>query len=148
MSRTRLLILLGCLTVIAAGCGGDSTTEASAELGHYTLVSVNGQPLPFTIPQTTSGSVVIQSATIDLTSGTNGQLSYAATVTGLASGQGPRQLVGDRGSYTKSGSAINFSSTLVPGITYTGTVVESTLSVTLPGALFGGTGSLVIALKK
>jgi hypothetical protein len=54
-------ILCSALIVIAAvagsaGCGGDGPSLPDHVAGRYRLVSINGQPLPFVLPNTPAGT--------------------------------------------------------------------------------------------
>jgi hypothetical protein len=143
------MIAACCFAVFAAGCGGDSdsTTAPTNEFGHYTLLTVNGQALPYSIPQTASGSVVIQTAGVDLSAGSS-KPQYTAGVVGLVNGQGPTQIVADQGGYTLTGTTVTFTSAIAAGVSYVGTISGAAMTMTLPGALFGTSGTLVLSLKK
>src|SRR5689334_23321056 len=80
---TAAVIVVGSMSVSA--CGGDSTSpDNQPEFGHYTVVTVNGQPLPFTV-STGAGTVVVQSATLDLNSASPSPL-YTAVINGTTNG--------------------------------------------------------------
>jgi hypothetical protein len=139
-----LLLMAG---VALAGCGSDSTTGTQSEVGTYNIVSVNGQSLPFTITGTLRGTVVISGGSISLArTGTNSQ--YGAVVTGTAGGVGPQQLIADAGSYSLSGGTITFTSSLGVGVQYVGAVSGNDISIALPGALFGTTGTMTLLVRK
>lgn len=149
--RSLALFLLVASTSFVIACGdSDSTSPSSNEFGHYTLVSVNGQSLPFTLTGTARGTVVIQSATMDLSGATatsGGKPVYLAGVSGSASGQA-QQLVTDNGTYVLAASTVTFSSSLAPGVQYVGAISGNTLNLTLPGLLFGTTGTIALVLRR
>ena len=138
-----LLLMAG---VALAGCGGDSTSVQS-EVGTYNIVSVNGQSLPFTITGTLRGTVVITSGSITLShTGSNSQ--YGAIVTGTAGGVGQQQLIADAGAYALTGGTVTFTSSVGTGVQYVGSMTGNDISVALPGALFGTTGTVTIVVRK
>ena len=148
--RPSALMLLVALTSLAAACGSDKTTSPTNEFGHYTLLTVNGQNLPFTLTGTARGTVVIQSASIDLsgaTSASSGKPVYLAGVSGTASGQA-QQLLADNGTYTLTGTSVTFTSAIVPTVQYAGVINGNQLTLTLPGLLFGTTGTIALVLKR
>lgn len=152
MSRRRptTLLLLVAFTSFAAACGSNDTTSPTNEFGHYTLLTVNGQNLPFTLTGTARGTVVIQSASIDLsaaTSASSGKPVYLAGVSGTAGGQA-QQLLADNGTYTLTGTSVTFTSSIVPTVQYAGVINGNQLTVTLPGLLFGTTGTIALVLQR
>jgi hypothetical protein len=129
-----------------AGCGSDSTSVES-EAGTYNVISVNGQSLPFTITGTLRGTVVISGGSITLShTGSNSQ--YGALVTGTAGGVGPQQLIADAGSYALTGGTVTFTSSVGAGVQYVGARTGNDISIALPGALFGTTGTITIVVRK
>jgi hypothetical protein len=132
--------------IVAAACSNKSTAPTS-EFGTYGLVTVNGQSLPYTIPGTIGGTVVIQSASLVLAASNSGNPKYTATITGTAGGQ-PHTLLTDAGNYAATGSTLTFTSTAHAGIAFVGSLNGSTLTVTLPGLAFGVSGSLALVLQK
>ena len=143
-SSLRCVAALAAL-VIAAGCGG-STSPQISEAGTYNLTTVNGQSLPVTITGTTRGTVVIQSATLVLTSGNPS--TFSATVNGTAGGGATTTLVGASGTYVRSGTSLTFTATGAP-IPFTGTVDNNChVVVALPGQVIGTTSTLQLGLSK
>jgi hypothetical protein len=146
----RALVACAVLALVATGCGSDSTSPNTAEFGHYTLVSVNGQNLPFTLTGTPLGTVVIQSGSIDLAAGTTASANkstYLAGVAGTATGIS-RQLLTDNGTYVLTGTSVTFSSSLLAGAQYAGTIADNALTLNVPGALVGTTGTLVLKMTR
>src|SRR5689334_20467690 len=148
MTSIRNTVLVTALAVLAASCSSDHTTSpGTAVAGTYSLTTVNGQGLPFTLPSNTLGQVVIQSATITLTPGTPSS-TYQATVSGTVNGSPTTQLISDAGTYTLSGASLTFSSTSIPLLSYGGSFSNNTLTVNVPGQAFGGSGTIVLGLTK
>lgn len=148
MTSIRHNLFVAVLAVVAASCSSnDSTSPVSAEAGTYTLTTVNGQAPPFSLTSTTLNQVVIQSATITLTPG-NPSSTYTATVSGTINGSPTTTLISDTGTYRVSGATLSFSSTTFLLLTYGGSFTNNTLTVSLPGQAFGGTGTLVLGLSK
>ena len=104
----RKLVAILFLAAFVA-CGGDSITDATASIaGTYTLRSVNGSPLPFTV--FTSGTQKIE-ITDDMVviseSGTYSESGHTRTTNGT---QVTTQTVAEAGTYTRNGTAITFRS--------------------------------------
>jgi hypothetical protein len=152
-TRSRLrpsALPLVTLLAFAAACGGDKATSPTNEFGRYTLATVNGNPLPFTLTGTARGTIIIQSATMDLsaaTSASSGKPVYLAGVSGTANGQA-QQLVGDNGTYTLTGTSVTFTSSILPTVQYAGVISGNTLTLTVPGLLFGTSGTIVLVLQR
>jgi hypothetical protein len=151
-NRPLRRILVGTvLTILAVGGCGDSTSPVNSEFGHYTLATVNGQSLPFTMTGTVRGTIVVQNATIDLSAGTTasgGKPQYLAGITGTANAAGPQQILTDNGTYALTGATLTFSSNLAPGVQYVGALNNNELTLTLPGVLFGTSGTFVLLLRR
>jgi hypothetical protein len=124
------------LALGAAGCGDDNgPTAPRVSLGTYTLVSVNGAALPFTVPNTGSDTVVVQSATLTLT-----ELStYTVSVEGTQNSEAT-SVLSDEGTFSQRGSEVTFQSTRFAAAAYAGTTNGNTLTITLPAVVFGAPG--------
>lgn len=149
-SRPSALLLLVALTSFATACGSDKATSPTNEFGSYSLRTVNGQPLPFTLTGTAGGTVVVQAGSMNLsaaTSTSSGKPVYLAAVSGTVSGQA-RQILTDNGTYTLTGTAVTFSSSLVPTVQYAGVMSGNTLTLTLPGLLFQTSGTIVLVMQR
>ena len=103
----RIVLALSVLAIVA-GCGSDSSTITSASVsGTYTMQSINGNGLPFTLsskspPQTvTSGTLTISQ---------NGSWSGGKNVTTTVNGQTTAMTLPDAGTVTVNGSALIFTS--------------------------------------
>jgi hypothetical protein len=140
--------MLAASIALLAACGSDSTGPSNANVqGNYTLLSVNGAPLPFTVTNTGENVEIVQDATITLTSDS----TYAVNATGTLNGT-PGTLVADAGHYSVSGNQVTFTSTTISGANYTAnyatTPTSPTLTTTIQGAFVGSTDnsfSLVFA---
>ena len=100
----RLLVLA--LSLVAA-CGGDSTTAPPVQeqiAGTWTLSTVNGAPLPFTIAQTGTNKIEILSDVFVVVS--TGSFTQTTTVRSTINGVVSTQSVADAGTYTVNGTAI------------------------------------------
>jgi hypothetical protein len=133
------------LTLLGAGACGDDSTSIQDEAGTYALVSVNGQPLPFSLT-TLLGPVVVQNASLQIGSASSAS-AYAATISGLLGGQ-PGTLFSDAGTYSRSGSTLTFSSTTSAGLVLVGTASGNSVIITIPGAAVGAAGNLALDFRK
>lgn len=148
MKTIRRAVFVAALAVLAAGCSSnDSTSPVNAAAGTYTLTTVNGQALPFSLTSSTLNQVVIQSATITLAPGSPSS-TYTATVSGTINGSPTTTLISDAGTYTFTGATLSFSSSTFLLLTYGGSFTSNTLTVNLPGQAFGTSGTLVLGLSK
>ena len=146
-SRARQLGALAAILLASGACGGSTTdTQTQSEAGTYSLLSVNGQSLPVTINNTSLGTVIIQSASLVLTPGSPS--SYTANITGRVGGAPATTIVSDAGTYVRSGTSVTFTSSAAP-LPYTGTINGSNghLTVALPGAAIGATGTATLQLE-
>ena len=127
-----------------AGCGDDNgPTEPRVSLGTYTLVSVNGVALPFTVPNTGSDTVVVQGATLTLTElGT-----YTVSVEGTQNSEAT-SVLSDEGTFSQSGSEVTFHSGQFSAVDYTGTINGNTLTITLPAAIVGASSGTLIGVAR
>lgn len=99
----RFVSLLALAT--ALGCGGDSATNASDTLsGTYTLRSVNGAPLPFTILQIDSLKVEVISDAFTLTDNKTWTRTGANRTTDGS--QVTPGVIADSGTYVLNGTKI------------------------------------------
>jgi uncharacterized lipoprotein YehR (DUF1307 family) len=107
------------LTGSVAACGDDDdgpTTPANIA-GTYTLQTINGTPLPFTI----GGGVIVQSSTLTL----DQALGFLVRVVGTANGA-PGGF-DDNGIYARSNNSLQFTSTNFDD--FTGTVSGRTVTI-------------------
>jgi hypothetical protein len=138
-SSSRFLrgVVAAAAVALLAACGSDSTGPRNANVaGTYTLNTVNGASLPYTVPNTGDNVEIVQAATITL----NGDSTYAVNATGTLNGSAGT-LVTDAGSYSVAGTQVTFTSTAIPGAHYTavasGTGTSTTLTTMIAGAFVG-----------
>jgi hypothetical protein len=116
------------LAVALAACGSDSPTGPKDVPGTYLLRTINGNALPFTVPNTLDHTIVINSVTATL----NGNDTYAVAGTGTQD-ENASTVITDAGTYTQSGSTLHFTSAAFQGAVYTASAKTDTVTVTLPG---------------
>ena len=121
-------------TLAACSSSKSTVTGPTSVVGSYSLATVNGNSLPFTVPNNPSHTIVVQSATVTL----NSDHSYTLSGTGTSDGGDPQQVVADAGTYAFSGSTVTFTSTAHPTV-YAATVTTTTLTESVPGAIAGST---------
>ena len=109
-------------------CGSDAPTAPQDFSGTYTLRTVDGVAPPVTVPNPREHAIVINSVTATL----NENHTYAVAGTGTEDGDAST-VITDAGTYTQSGSTLNFTSTTFGGATYSGKAKTDTVTVTLPG---------------
>jgi hypothetical protein len=144
-SRSRVVrpvtaLALAAVVATVAACSIASKKGVTAPTnvaGTYSLATVDGNGLPYTVPNNPNHTVVIQSATVVLGS----DHSYTIGGTGTSDGGSPQQVIADAGTYTLSGSTVTFTSTTHSGLIYTGTATTSTITETVPGAFAGSTNA-------
>jgi len=121
-----------------AACGSDKKVTGPTDVaGTYSLSTVDGNSLPFTVPNNPNHTVVVQSATMTL----GADHSYTLSGTGTSDGGPSTQVVADAGTYAFSGSTVTFTSTTYTGLIYAGTATTTTITETVPGAFGGSTNS-------
>ena len=135
-ARVATVAVAAAAVALLGACGSDSTGPRNANVaGTYTLTTVEGSNLPYTIPNTSEPEVV-QNATITLA----GDSTYTATATGTVNGD-PSNIITDGGHYSVNGSQVTFTSTVIEGGNYTGSVSGSTLTVSIIGAFVGSSNN-------
>jgi len=135
-ARFAITALSAGAIVLLGACGSDSTGPSHANVaGSYSLTSVDGSNLPFTVPNTQQEEIV-QSASITL----NSDSSYSATASGTVSGESSN-IITDAGHYSVSGNQVTFTSSLIQGGVYTGTASGSSLTVTIAGIFVGSSNT-------
>jgi hypothetical protein len=130
-----------------AACGADkkTTTGPTDVVGTYSLVTIDGSPLPYTVPNNPDNTIIIQSGTVTL----NSDNSYTIGGTGTSDGGDPQAVIADAGTYAFSGSTVTFTSSSHPGLIYTATATTTTLTETVPGGFAGSTNtSFTLVLNK
>jgi hypothetical protein len=113
---------------MASACGKDLPTAPTDVPGTYVLRTIDGLSLPVSVPNPRNHLIVINSATATL----NTNDTYALAGTGTEDGNASTELT-DAGTYTLSGSKVNFTSTTLGGATYSASAKRDSFTVTLPG---------------
>jgi hypothetical protein len=139
MIRPLFAVALFAAVATLAACGSDTTngTGPMDVSGTYSLTTVDGDPLPFTIPNPIEHTIVINSATATL--GTDH--SYTISGIGTEAGGDPGEVVADEGTYAVSGNTVTFTSSTFGGASYTASATSSSLTATVPGAFAGSSNS-------
>jgi hypothetical protein len=123
----RLVALLALATAVA--CGGDSTSPSATVTGSYSLRTVNGSPVPYTVIQIGADKYEIVSDVVTINEG--GTWSETGTDRTTQNGQVTNGTITDGGTYTLNGTAITFVST--ESGTVNGSVGGGTLTITAEG---------------
>ncbi|MEP7065620.1 MAG: hypothetical protein ABI889_06270 [Gemmatimonadota bacterium] len=144
-ARFMRAMMAAASVAMLAACGSDSTGPKNAGVqGTYTLLSVNGSPLPYTVPNTGEDVRIVQDATITL----GADSTYAVHATGTENGSAST-IVTDAGHYTVSGNQVTFTSTMISGAHYTANYATTpgspTLTATIAG-LFVGSSDISFTL--
>jgi hypothetical protein len=144
-ARAARVAIAAAAVALLGACGSDSTGPKNTNVaGTYTLSTVDGSSLPFTVPNTGDNTEIVQNAMVTL----NSDSSYTAVANGTENGESTT-IITDTGNYSVSGSQVTFTSTVIPSGNYTGSVSGSTLTVTIIGAFVGSTnGSFSLAFTK
>jgi hypothetical protein len=130
---TRLVMaaVVGVSTSLVFACGSDAVTAPKDVSGTYVLRTVDELTLPVTVPNPREHAIVINSVTATLDQ-SHEPHTYAVAGTGTEDGHAST-VITDAGTYTQSGSTINFTSTTFGGATYSAKSKTDTVTVTLPG---------------
>ena len=115
-----------------AACGGDSSTSPASVTGSYTLRTVNGTPLPYTLIQLGNFKYEITSDVITLNDGGTFTESGADRTT-EEDGTVTTSTITDAGTYTLAGTAITLNSPDSGSIN--GSVSDGTLTLTGEGVV-------------
>ena len=144
--RPASALALAAVVVTLAACGSDKKITGPTDVvGTYSLATIDGSPLPYTVPNNPTNTIVIQSGLVML----NSDNSYTIGGTGTSDGGDPQAVIADAGTYAFSGSTVTFTSTAHPGLIYTATATTTTLTETVPGAFAGSTNtSFTLVLNK
>lgn len=129
--RPRFLRSAAALLVVAclAACGSDSTAPRDVG-GSYTLSTIDGSALPFTVPNSPPHAI-ISSAFVVLAA----DKTYTYQASGSLDGVGSGDVADDHGTYTVSGSTVTFTSIKYNGSRYTANASSTQLTPTVPGAI-------------
>lgn len=121
---------------LALGCGSDSPTGPKNVPGTYTLRTIDGSALPFTVPHTVDHDIVINSVTATI----NENNTYAVAGTGTEDADAST-VITDAGSWTQDGAKLNFTSSQFQGAFYFANAKTDTITVTLPGGFVNSTNT-------
>lgn len=147
LARHATVLAFAASLATLAACGSDNkgTTGPGDVTGTYALVSIDGESLPYTVPNNPDHTIVIQSGSVTL----NSDHSYSIGGTGTSDGGSPEQVIADAGTYSLSGSTVTFTSTAHTPLTYTATATSTKLTETVPGGFAGSTNAtFTIVLDK
>jgi hypothetical protein len=118
-----------CAIVTAIACG-DSTAPTASVAGTWSLVSVNGTPLPYTLSQGDLGSTQITSGKLVVSRAWT--FTDSTTVTSTFNGQKSMATAADSGSYLLSGNSVKFVFA-ADAVTGTGLLSGDSVTVALRG---------------
>jgi hypothetical protein len=93
-----------CAAVLAAGCGSDSTAPKASIAGTWSLQTINGTPLPFTIQAQGANKEEVTADIVTLTN--DGSFTELASLRFTINGAVTTQSVPDAGRYTLNGTAV------------------------------------------
>ena len=127
----RRIFVACALTALLAACGSDSTSPASADItGTYTLKTVNGSPLPFTLQ---SGTTVVSLTSDVIIVSSNGTWSESGIYQQTVNGQTTSGTGSDGGTWTRAGTSVTLTSAQGADGTYTGSYSTNTLTLSNSG---------------
>lgn len=126
--KPLLALALGASLAFASACGSDSPTGPKNVPGTYSLQTIDGSPLSFTVPEGRDHVIVVNTVTATL----NDNNTYALAGTGTEDGNAST-VINDAGTYTQSGATLSFTSTTLGGATYSASAKTDSFTVTLPG---------------
>ncbi len=129
--RIFMSLILAVLPNVVACSGGDSTAPTQTSVaGTWTLRTINGSGLPFTVVQVGADKVEITSDVLTVASG--GAFTQLTTVRITEGGRVTTETIPDAGNYGLNGTAVSFTFNS-DGSTGTGTLSGSTLTVASSG---------------
>jgi hypothetical protein len=124
--RATTLVLA---TMIVSACGSDKSTAPDAVVGVWSMQSVNGSPLPYTVQV---GSEVYQILADQLTLRSSRTFSDDFTIQRPTDTGGVEfQTIPSSGTFTVNGSTVVF--TYTDGTTETGIVSDNTMTISATG---------------
>jgi hypothetical protein len=131
MRRLVALLVVFAALVTTAACGSDGSTNAgpASVAGTYTLRTVNGSPLPYTLFEVGGDKYEITADAVTIKEG--GAWTESGTIRSTESGTVTTSTVTNVGTYTRAGTVINFVSAQTGP--FSGSVESGTLSLTQEG---------------
>jgi hypothetical protein len=127
-ARPLLVLAASASLVTAFACGSESVTGPKNVPGTYFLRTIDGLAPPVNVPNPRDHLIVVNSVTATL----NSNNTYAVAGTGTEDGNAST-VITDAGTFTQSGSTLQFTSTTLGGATYSAKAKTDTVTVTLPG---------------
>jgi hypothetical protein len=118
------------LALALASCGDNSILGIAQS---WTLQSVEGNALPFTVPNA-DHDVVITSGTANIADGGSYTMTFTGTIDGDDASVGM-----DQGSWTIASSTFNFRSSTLDGKTFIAAYLTDTFRAAVPGEIVGST---------
>lgn len=136
MSRTGATFVVAMSLAALTACSDDSGTGPEPIAGLYQLRDVGGQTLPATIFEdmltSPSGNfflrILVTEASLDLTAGGRYEQRVKRSVF-IDDQPAPSPTRTDRGIYSVSGDTIRFTSDLIQGVSFKGTLTAAGISV-------------------
>lgn len=130
--RNVLIMPLIFVAMLLASCGdstGPGNTGAAGVTGTYTLQTVNGSQLPYTVVQVGENKFEATAGRVTL----NGDRTFSASITFRETENGITTTTteSDSGTYTQNGTALNF--TYADGTTDTAALNGNTLTIAAQG---------------
>lgn len=129
----RLLSLAVILAAVACGSDDSTTPTQTSVAGTWTLQTINGSPLPFTVA-TSPAKIEWLSSVVNVTS--NGTWTSSLQVRTTVNGQASTTTSTDAGTYTLSGNNVAILSSSPGSTAQAGTINGNTLTVSQQGFVF------------
>jgi len=127
-SRVRHAAVLACLPLVVTLACNDSTNPDTADIsGTYTLQSIAGVTLPYSFQPDATTTITLTSDV--LTVNRDGTWTETETVQQVANGQTTTNTTSDGGTWTRSGTTVNFASQIDGSLVYVGTYGDNTLTL-------------------
>lgn len=132
---TTTALALAATLLAAVGCGSDSNAPDTSHLGHYDMVSIDGDPLPATVIDLPGYTLQVTAGGLSL----NPNNTFVEGITSMETidgTQGPLEAVACAGSYTRRGSVITMTTpetAICIGQRVTGTLSGNTITVDYEG---------------
>ena len=126
--RLRRAAVLACIPLaLTLACNDSSTNPETADIsGTYSLQSIAGSPLPYTLQDGTNSLTITNDV---LTVASDGTWSEAESYSQVVSGQTSTGTVSDGGTWSRSGTDVNFASATDGSLVYVGTYSQNTLTL-------------------
>lgn len=131
MRILRAALVPAVMLLALAGCDSDSTgPDANAHVGTYTLVTVNGSPLPFVVVQVLNDKIEVTKGSVTLNA--DGTYSDRVTLRATEGGSTTTEEEASTGTYAMNGTSVSFIETS-SGETYSGSLSGDDLTVIVEG---------------